>query len=181
MKDRAEPPCDDAVIKARTGRDWKSWCAFLDKKGGARLAHRELAELVHRHHSAGGWWSQAVAVGYERLRGKRQLYERSDGSFSGNASKTLPMTAAQAHAFFVQPRKRARWLGEAVEVRGATAPKSVRITWPDDTHVDVRITAKGEDKCVVAVEHSKLKSAGAVTKQKAFWRAALERLAGIAK
>jgi hypothetical protein len=177
MKKRIEPPCSDAAVKAKTGRDWDEWCGLLDAAGAGKLNHTELAKLVGLKHGAGGWWSQAVAVGYERLRGKRALYGRSDGTFSTNTSKTLPISAAKAHAFFTERRKRIRWLEEDIVIRTATAPKSLRLTWPDATYVDVQILSKGEAKCTVAVEHSKLKSQSAVSKQKAFWKAALDKLA----
>ena len=177
---RSKPPCSDAAVLAKTGRDWKAWRRLLDSKGAARLAHRDLARLVARHHRAGEWWSQMVAVGYERLRGKRALYGRSDGSFTGNVSRTVPMTARSAHAFFVQRGKRSRWLRARLTIRGARAPKSVRITWPDETSVDVRITAKKGARCVVAVEHSRLKTRGEVAKRKAFWKAALRSLENLA-
>ena len=180
MNTNLKPPCSDEAVKTKTGRDWSKWCSLLDENGATELEHKELAKLVDSMHSAGGWWSQTVAVGYERLRGKRSLHERSDSTFTMSTSKTLPVSAAKAHAFFVERQKRDLWLREEIIIRTATAPKSVRITWSDKTSVAIWITEKGEIKCTIAVEHSKLKAQSAVVPQKQFWKAAFQRLAKVA-
>lgn len=179
MGKHLQPPCSDEAVKAKTGRGWSEWCKLLDAKGAVQLEHKKIAELVDSMHSAGSWWSQTIAGGYERLRGKRSLHERNDGSYSMSISKTFPVSADKVHSFFVNEQKRGLWLRDEIKIRTATAPKSVRITWPDKTSVAVWITAKSEDKCSVAMEHSKLKSQTAVTAQKQFWKAALERLANV--
>lgn len=177
MKSTPKPPCSDAALKAKTGRDWSEWCDLLDADAAKNLKHKELAELIDSKHDAGSWWSQTVAVGYERLSGKRSVHERSDSTFTLSTSKTLPISADIAHAFFVDKKKRARWLKEDIVIRTATAPKSVRITWPDNTSVAIWITAKDETKCSIAVEHTKLKSQAAVAPLKQFWKDAFQKLA----
>lgn len=180
MDKNAHPPCSDEALKTKTGRDWSEWCQLLDARGAMELDHTSLAKLVDSLHRAGGWWSQTVAVGYERLRGKRLLHERSDSTFTMSTSKTLQVDDSRVHSYFVDGRKRGLWLKEEISIRTATAPKSVRMTWPDNTSVAVWISAKGENKCSVAVEHSKLKSPSAVKSQKQFWREALQRLEKVA-
>jgi hypothetical protein len=175
MADPVRFPHSDTVIKARTGRDWAEWCAALDEAGAAAWPHGEIAKLVDTMHEAGGWWSQAVTVGYERAHG-RAVNQRPGGAFYVTASKTLPVPSARAHACFTDPALRARWLDEAVTIRGTTPPRSVRIIWTDGTNVTVEITAKSAAKCIVAVEHSKLPDAEVVEARRAFWKAALERL-----
>ena len=55
--------------------------------------------------------------------------------------------------------------------------KSLRITWVDGkTSVEVGFYPKGEGRCMVAVQHSKLSDAQAVARQRDYWTAALERL-----
>ncbi len=171
-----KPPCSDEALKTKTGRNWLEWCNLLDEDGAKALTHKELARLVESMHSAGGWWSQTIAVGYEQLSGKRLLHERSDSTFSASASKTIPVSAAKVHTFFTEEQKRLLWLRERIIIRTSSAPKSARITWPDKTNVAVWITEKSEDKCVVAVEHSKLISQSDVIPQKQFWKTSLLRL-----
>lgn len=181
MDKHGHTPCSDDALRAKTGRDWSDWCSLLDAKGAMDLEHTSLARLVGSFHNAGDWWSQTVAVGYERLRGKRILHERSDRTFSASISRTLPISALDAHGFFTVEEKRTRWLGREVAIRAATAPKSVRIQWSDGTLVSVWITGKEEVKCRVAVEHSKLDCPAAVAAAKEFWKLAFQRLAKLAE
>lgn len=181
MTQDSKPPCSDEALKAKTGRGWEEWCELLDADGASALDHKELASRIDSMHGAGSWWSQTVAVGYERHRGKRSLHERSDRTFSASASKTLPISAPEAHAYFVEEKKRTLWIGEEMSIRNATAPKSVRIDWSDGTRVAVWITAKGEAKCSVSVEHSKLDSPSEVAARKAFWKSAFDRLTALTK
>jgi hypothetical protein len=180
MNENSVPPCSNEAIKEKTGRDWKEWCNLLDTNGAKELTHKQLAKLISTFHNAGSWWSQTIAVGYEQLKGKRSPHERSDGTFTMSTSKTLPISAAKAHEFFVNDKKRFLWLKEKLIIRTATAPKSVRITWPDKTSVAIWITAKGDSKCTISLEHSKLSSQAAVGLQKTFWKGAFQRFEKVA-
>jgi hypothetical protein len=167
----------DAAIQAKTGRDWAAWCRLLDKAGALKMSHAEIARLVNTKHDAGGWYSQSVTVGYERLRGLRAEHQRRGGLFEASVGKTLPIPARTVFTAFTDDRIRRGWLKEKIHIRKATAPKSVRITWPGGTSVEVWITVKGRQKCVVAVQHSKLPGQKARERKKVFWKTALERLA----
>ena len=73
--------------------------------------------------------------------------------------------------------ERGAWLPkQRFTIRTAIPPRSLRITWPDGADLEVYITAKGANKCVVAVTHGRLKSAPAVRGAKAFWAARLDAL-----
>jgi hypothetical protein len=67
-------------------------------------------------------------------------------------------------------------LPDAIEVRRATANKTMRITWPDGSGVHVNFYSKGGDKAVVAIEHQKLPDESAVHTVKQLWGATLDRL-----
>jgi len=168
-------PFGDEAVKRSTGRDWADWCALLDGEQAAGLGHAEIVALVTGH-GGGPWWSQMVAVGYERLRGLRQERQKSDGSFTASVSRTFPIAAAEAHDCFTAAGKRALWLDADVVIRTATSPKSVRLTWPDETRVNVWITDRGPAKCSVAIEHERLDSAASVEAAKSYWKAAFDRL-----
>ncbi len=169
----------DKTILAKSGKSWAQWVRILDAIDGTKLPHREIAIHVHEKHGVDEWWSQSVTVGYERIRGLRAIGQRRDGRFEASKSKTLPVTAAVAFDAFANARKRKKWLPDvALTIRKATSPKSVRMTLPDQTSVEVWIVAKGE-KCSVAVQHTKLKSKEDANARKAFWAeklAALEEL-----
>ena len=173
---KPELPCSDAAVKGRTGRDWAEWMELLGAEGGNAMSHRELARLVHTHHEAGGWWSQMVAVGFERMTGKREVGQSCTGDFQANVSRTLPLEDFEAHRWFTDEGLRARWLDVEVTVRTATPPKSVRLGLPDGTIAAAWIARKGAAKCSVAISHTKLEDAEAVAGAKALWAEALERL-----
>ena len=169
-------PCGDEALKRQTGRDWAEWCALLDQDGAASMTHPQIAVIVHDKYQGGSWWSQMITVGYERARCLRSVAQDRGGTFSASASRTLPVAAGIAHALFTDSERRQNWLGETAVLRTAVPPKSVRLTWPDGAIVAVFITAKGDDKCSVAIEHGGLADADAADQTKAWWKAALERL-----
>jgi hypothetical protein len=174
-------PCGDEALQRQTRRDWSEWAALLDAEGAASMTHQQIVAIVQDTYDAGSWWSQMITVGYERLRGLRAVGQGRGGSFAVSASRTLPISAARAHQMFTDRGVRDAWLGDHAMLRTAVPPKSLRLTWPDDTVVAVVITAKGADKCSVAIEHGKLVDASAAADIKAFWVAALERLSAAAQ
>ena len=173
-------PMSDIALKVRTGHGWVAWCRLLDEAGAAKKSHSEIAQLVGSLHTASGWYSQMITVGYERLRGLREVNQHRGGLFEASASKTMPISAETAFGFFEDARRRARWLTEKIAIRKAVPPKSVRFAWPDETGVEVWIAPRGRDKCSVAVQHSRLPDAKTRALRKKFWKDALERLAAAA-
>ena len=167
----------DIAVKEATGRDWTEWARFLDQRDAATLTHREIVGIVEDC-GVGSWWSQMVAVTYEQMRGIRERHQKRDSTYSATVSKTINAPVEDVFAAWQTPRRRARWLrDDAITVRRATPPKSMRITWSDGTtHVDVGFFAKGKEKSQVAVEHSKLPAKADVDAKKKLWTAALDRL-----
>ena len=173
---KPELPCSDAAVRGRTGRDWAEWKELLAAEGGDAMSHRELARLVHTHHEAGGWWSQMVAVGFERMTGKREVGQTCNGDFQANVSRTLPLADFEAYRWLTDDKLRNRWLDIEATVRTATAPKSVRLGLPDETIAAAWITPKGAAKCAVAIAHTKLEDADAVAEARVLWADAFQRL-----
>jgi len=168
----------DATIKAKTGCTWERWVMALDYHEAHTWSHRAIAEYVGEKYKVPDWWCQAVTVGYERIKGLRAIGQRRDGGFEASKSKVLAAPVARLYRAFSDRRARARWLpGVALTVRTATRDKSMRITWPDGTSVEVYFTRKGPAKSQVSVQHRKLADRGAATRMKAYWA---ERLAALA-
>lgn len=165
---------DEAVAKA-TGRNWAEWGKILDKDGCKKLPHKEIAALVHDKHGVGSWWSQMVTVGYEQSRGLREAHECCDG-WKSSVSRTVDVPLSRLYEAWSNRRARNEWLNEPIVVRKETLNKSMRITWPDQTSVEVNFYAKGAGKSQVAVQHSKLKGKTQVERSKKYWAHAMDRL-----
>jgi len=169
----------DDKVRAATGRGWAEWVAELDAIGAAALPHRDIARHLRDACGVSSWWSQAVTVGYERIRGLRQPGQRREGTWDVNKSRTLPVPIARVEAAFATARGRARWLGTVhPRVRTSTPGKIVRFDWPDGTVVEAYVIAKGAAKTQVTVQHRKLPSKAEADRARAFWT---ERLGALAE
>lgn len=166
---------DEAVQKA-TGRAWDEWGRLLDKDGCKTMLHKDIAKLVSEKHGVGPWWSQMVTVGYEQSRGLRKVHE-VEGGWVSNVSRTMSVPVATLFGAWADESMRAQWMGKKkIVIRKATRNKSLRITWPDETNVDVNFYAKGSGKSQVAVEHARLRKESDVAKSKEFWAKAIDKL-----
>jgi hypothetical protein len=169
----------DAAITKNTGRTWEDWVRVLDGHDASQMRHSEIANLVSTTYGVRAWWTQAVAVGYERIKGLRALGQRRDGSYEASKSRTFNAPAATVFDAWADPAFRRRWLNETgVKVRSATAPKSMRLGWPDGTIVAVWFTAKGAARTAVSLAHTKLPDRETADQLKQYWA---ERLNGLAE
>ena len=185
-KRRAKPGGDDYavragkaddVVKEKTGRTWREWVRILDADNAGALAHREIAVLVSQKHRVSDWWSQTVTVGYERIKGLREIGQRRGGGFEAGKSCTLNVPAEAAFAVWADDSRRKRLLqGVQATVRTATRAKSMRLQWPDGTIAIVGFTPKGARKSGVAVVHTKLRSKAAADRAKKYWGERLRAL-----
>jgi uncharacterized protein YndB with AHSA1/START domain len=170
----------DATIKAKTGCTWERWVKALDYKQAHTWSHREIAAYVHKTFKIPGWWSQSVTVGYERIKGLRAIGQRRDGGFEASKSKVIAAPISRLYRAWRDARLRARWLpGVSPVIRTATRYKSMRVTWPDGTRVDVGFFAKGRAKSQVAIQHGRLPDRAAVIRMKEFWAARLKALTDV--
>ncbi len=176
-----QPEQSEEAIREATGRGWDDWCAELDAWGGTGRSHTEIARHVVETYDVAGWWAQAVALGYERIRGLRARYQRHDGTFVASASKTVNVPVGEVWKAVADEARRSAWLPDVgARVRGATPPKVIRFDWPvDGSRVTLYVTPKGETRSQLAVEQTKLADGEAVVASKAFWKERLGALAGL--
>jgi len=147
----------DDKLKEKTGCKWERWVHALDHYGADKMSHTEIARLVHEKYKTDGWWSQTVAVGYERIKGLRARGQQRNGTFQISKSRTYNVPVTTLFDAWTDARARQQWLQEpGVRVRKATRPKSIRLGWPDGGIVAVGFFSKGESKSSVAIEHTKL-------------------------
>lgn len=166
----------DAVMQAKTGCTWEKWVYALDRVKAWEWPHGDITAYIQKQYKVPGWWTQAVAVGYERIKGLRARGQRLDGTYEANKSRTIAAPAARVFRAWKDARTRRHWLPEPVTVRTATANKALRLRWDDGTTVAVWLTAKGKAKTAVAVSHMKLPDRATADRLKAFWA---ERLAAL--
>jgi hypothetical protein len=183
------PPIDYAAragfseekIVEKTGRTWREWAEALDRDQAASLSHREIAALVHGKHGVGDWWTQTVTVGYERIKGLREIGQRRSGQYEAAKSRTFGVPLDALFDVCANAATRRRWLdGVAAVVRTATRPKSMRLQWPDGTIVVVGFLPKGADRTVLSIQHTKLPDRLAAEKAKQYWAGRLDALGSLA-
>jgi hypothetical protein len=172
---------DESVEKA-TGCNWEKWVFVLDHAEGTEMSHRELAQYIHDKYGTPGWWTQMVAVGYERIRGLRAQGQRRSGEWEVSKSKTVAAPVKKLYAAFKTARGRAKWLdGAKLTVRTTKPEKSMRVRWEDGTPVDIYFLPRGETKSQVAIQHRKLTSKADADRMRAFWAERLNALAAMMK
>jgi hypothetical protein len=143
----------------------------------AKLAHKDIATLLHEKHGVSGWWAQMVTVEYERARGLRAVHETTSG-FSVSVSKTLAADAERVFEAIVDAAKRRRWFPKgALEITSQRVGKSVRGTWKKDARIDFAIYPKPNGKTQLTVAITRLPDRGAVEAERIAWKAAMETLA----
>ncbi len=169
----------DAAIKAKTGCTWERWVRSLDHHNAHAWPHAQIAEFVHTKYKVGDWWAQTVTVGYERIKGLRAIGQRRNGGFEATKSRIFPVSLSRLYRAWARPQSRAAWLAEPnLVVRTARTDKSMRITWPDSTSVEVMFYAKAAEKSQVTIAHRKLPDRAASDRMKAYWTGRLEALSG---
>jgi len=170
----------DAKLKENTGCTWERWVKALDHVKAHTWPHREIATYVREKYKVKSWWVQIVTVGYERIKGLRAIGQRRDGSFEASKSKTFAVPLGTLYRAFHDTRIRSRWLpGVDLTVRTATREKSMRITWPDRTSVEVGFASQGSGKSRVALSHVKLPDKAAAARAKEYWGDRLDALKGV--
>ncbi len=162
------------AVRAKTGKGWAEWFVILDKAGAAKWPHKEIAKYMHKL-GCGDWWSQMITVGFEQARGLRVKHQTAEG-FSASGSKTVAVPIAKLFAAWADPKTRAKWLRDKIEIRRATKNKSMRIIWNDGSSIDVQFYVKGPGKSQVTIERRRLANVKEVQQVKKYWAAALAKL-----
>ena len=161
-------------MREATGKDHEQWFRILDRWGGTKHNHTEIARYVIDELGVDGWWGQSITVSYERARGMRAVGQMKDG-WTINASKTINHPVDDLFDAIVEERIRKEWLPDAdLTLRTATKPKSARYNWEDgSTRLNVSFESKGQSKATVFLSHERLPDADTAEAMKAYWRSSL--------
>jgi hypothetical protein len=170
----------DDKVSAKTGRTWQEWTRVLDLEDVAGMPHRDIAALVHGKYRVQDWWAQTVTVGYERIKGLRERGQRRGGAYEASKSRTFNVPVRALFDAWANAATRRHWLnGGGIVVRTASAPRSMRLQWPDGTLVAVGFYAKGNAKSSVAVQHMKLPDKASSENAKKYWTDRFDALASL--
>jgi hypothetical protein len=171
----------DEAVAAKTGRTWLQWARLLDAVGAASWPHREIARHLHGAHGLPPWWSQTVAVGYERIRGLRDVgQQRTAGraaAYRASKTRTLPVPRRALYRACRDARSRSEWMPEAdLVLRKATPPKYLRWHGPRAEPIEMVFLAKSPRKSTVQIQVGGLPSRVAVEAEKRRWGKRLDAL-----
>ena len=160
----------DAAVKAKTGCTWAGWVKALDRAQAYEWSHRDIATYAREKFKTPSWWTQTIAVGYERIKGLRERGQMRDGGYRANKSRTFAVPLKRLYAAFGDSRVRGRWLtGVEPSVRSASRDKYMRLAWPDRTTVLLTFTSKGRSKAQVQAEHGNFTSKDQAVRAKEYW------------
>ena len=165
------------AVKKRTGKVWSEWFKIINKAGGKKLSHKEIARWLFENFEVSSWWSQMITVHYENDIKGRKKYEKPDG-FEISKTKTLPVPISKLYKAWSQKSIRSKWLADPdYKLRKAKVNQSLRISWVDGkTGINVSFYNKGKNKSMVSVQHVKLKSSREAERMKKYWERNLTNL-----
>lgn len=171
---------NETAVNANTGHGYAHWFGLLDKWGAKEKGHTAMARWLVEEHGIDGWWAQHLTVAYEQERGLRAPGQRSDGTYSITASKTVNVGVHELFVAFHDDAKRRRWLGDAaLEVRTTRPDTSLTARWEEGpTRITVAFVDKDKNKSQVALAHERIPTPQQADELKAFWR---ERMATLKK
>ena len=165
----AEPEMSDDSVRSATGRGWDEWCDILDAWPGHTEGHTAIAAYLQDEHGVDGWWAQTVTVGYERITGLRLPYQRPDGTFSANKSRTVTADAVALREMLLDETDRADLFpGLETELRSRPTSKVIRIAIGPGT-AQIAFDPQPDGRAKVTILHERLPSFEDVDEWKAYW------------
>ncbi|MEM1246585.1 MAG: hypothetical protein AAGA81_10150 [Acidobacteriota bacterium] len=168
-------------VQKATERSWTDWVELLDAAGAETLPHRDIAKIAGAQDGVSPWWSQQVTVGYERIKGLRDVGQRRGGGYDANKSKTLPVTLTRLYRAFAHKTQRERWLDFEWQLRSSKKDRSLRLDAENGQRVQLYFLEKpegrdGRPRATVQIQHSGLPSRAAVESTKLEWASRLDAL-----
>jgi hypothetical protein len=172
----SEPEHADAVIQSATGRTWDQWRDTIEAELGGSPAHQEIVAVAMAT-GLDGWWSQSVAVGYERITGMRLPNQLMDGTFTAGKSKTMELDVAAFRELLLDADARSDLFpGFDTELRSKPGSKAIRVGL-DDAVVLFSFDPAPSGRTRLTVTHEQLGSPGEVDVWKKYWGDWLEAVA----
>lgn len=177
----SEPEVDDDAIERATGHRWDHWCDLIDSWSIEPWDHAAAARRIDDEHDFGGWWSQGVVVGYERITGRRLPNQMADGTFTANKSRTVRADADELRRLLLDAEHRADLFpGEPTELRSKPSSKAIRLALADGTAM-ISLEARAGGRTKVVVQHERLPDRDSLERWRFWWAEWLEAIDGDAE
>ena len=151
--------------------------AAIEKKFG--VAARKAAQQGGRKPAVWEQPDRASARAADSARDRAGSDDMPSDNLDVAVSRLLEATASEVFRAFNDPARRAWSPVRDYVVRNTIAPRLLRIALPDGTQLTVTIVRKGNARCTVTVEQSKLPDELSAEQARARWRDALARLADL--
>ena len=151
--------------------------AAVEKKFG--VAARKAAQRGGRKPTVWDQPNRASVRAAESAIERPARPELPSDDLEASVSRTLEASASEVFRAFNDPARRAWSPVRDYVVRNTIAPRLLRIALPDGTQLTVTIERKGNARCMVTVEQSKVPDELSVERSRALWRDALARLADL--
>src|SRR5262245_24785545 len=90
----------DESVRQATGCTWERWVMALDRDRAFEMSHTEIARHIREKYKTPSWWTQMVTVGYERIRGLREVGQKRSGDYEISKSKTIAVPLAKLYSAF---------------------------------------------------------------------------------
>ena len=169
----AQPMHSDAAIRAQTGQGWDAWIDAIDTGVGRDAAHPQIVEWVMANSGQNGWWSQGIAVSFERMTGRRLAGQMPDGTFTANRSRTLGVDRDVLRELIAADETRDALLGLESEFRSKVASKTYKVLIGRDGEplggLLFTFDAAANGRTKLAIMHEKLLVLDEIELWKSYW------------
>lgn len=176
----APPMHSDAAIRAQTGLGWDDWIDAIDAGVGRDAAHPRIVEWIMANSAQNGWWSQGIAVSFERMTGRRLAGQMPDGTFTANRSRTLPVDREVLRELIFDDAARDALLGFETEFRSKVASKTYKVLIARDGQpfggLLFTFDAAADGRTKFAIAHEKLQVVDEIELWKTHWGEWLDAL-----
>lgn len=165
----SQPETADEAVAAATGKGYDEWCDEIERMDGDTTDHTTIAAYLVDELGVDPWWAQTITVGYERITGLRAPFQRPDGTFTANKSKTVRRSADDLRRRLVDDAARAElFAGRPTTLRSNPSAKTLRIEIGPGVAV-LGLLPRTDGRTTVSVQHEKLPAYASVEEWRSFW------------